>query len=277
MNDILGPGRAPATPELFSECRAQRWDGARVQPVSERVAEEVAVSLNYNGLAYAVMMTSPGDFEDFVLGFSLTEGVIDRPAQLDRLEIVPLDEGILLRIEIDPACVQRVEAQRRRLAGRTACGLCGAESIEQALRHPSALDAGLCVSHAALHFAFDLLSRRQTLNALTGAVHAAAWANPEGELELVREDVGRHNALDKLIGALSRSGQRPQEGFALVTSRASFEMAQKAAMARIPILAAISAPTALAIRLADAAGLTLVGFAREQRHNVYSHPERLLG
>jgi FdhD protein len=277
MNDIAGPGQTPQTPDLFSECVAQRWDGSRVQPVTERVAEEVAVSLNYNGLAYAVMMTSPADFEDFVLGFSLTEGVIEQPAQLRRVEVVPLDEGILLRMEIDPACVQRVQAQRRRLAGRTACGLCGAESIEQVLRHPAALAEGPRVLHAALHVAFDRLSRRQTLNALTGAVHAAAWANAAGELELVREDVGRHNALDKLIGALLRSGHRPQDGFALVTSRASFEMAQKAAMAGIPILAAISAPTALAIRLANAARLTLVGFAREQRHNVYSHPQRLLG
>ena len=139
MNDIAGPSQTPETPDLFSECAAQRWDGARVQPVTERVAEEVAVSLNYNGLAYAVMMTSPADFEDFVLGFSLTEGVIEQPAQLQRVEVVPLDEGILLRMEIDPACVQRVQAQRRHLAGRTACGLCGAESIEQALRHPAAL------------------------------------------------------------------------------------------------------------------------------------------
>src|SRR5688572_12364400 len=107
MNDIVRPGNAPETPELFSECAAQRWDGARVQPVTERVAEEVAVSLNYNGLSYAVMMTSPADFEDFVLGFSLTEGVIEQPAQLQRMEVVPLDEGILLRMEIDPACVQR--------------------------------------------------------------------------------------------------------------------------------------------------------------------------
>jgi FdhD protein len=277
MNDVAKPPESALSPGLFSESRVQRWDGMREQEASERVAEEVAVSLNYNGLAYAVMMTSPADFEDFVLGFSLTEGVIDSAAQLQRVEVVPLDEGILLRMQIDPACARRVEAQRRRLAGRTACGLCGAESIEQVLRHPRALPDGPRVSHPALHRAFDELSRVQTLNALTGAVHAAAWANVEGELRLVREDVGRHNALDKLIGALVRSGQSPQTGFALITSRASFEMAQKAAMAGIPILAAISAPTALAIRLAQGARLTLVGFAREQRHNVYSHPERLLG
>jgi FdhD protein len=272
MNDRIQPPRAPG---LFSECAAQRWDASGVHPVRERVAEEAAVSLNYNGLAYAVMMTSPADLEDFALGFSLTEGVIERAAQLHRIEIVPLDEGLLLRMEIDADCVQRVEAQRRNLAGRTACGLCGAETIEQALRQPSAVRDALRVSHAALHRAFDTLSRRQTLNALTGAVHAAAWADAQGELVTVREDIGRHNALDKLIGALLRAGQRPGEGFALVTSRASFEMAQKAALAGIPILAAISAPTALAVRLAEIARLTLVGFAREGRHNVYTHPERL--
>jgi FdhD protein len=274
MNDITGPPRAPG---LLSECEAQRWDGARAQPVTERVAEEVAVSLNYNGLAHAVMMASPADLEDFALGFSLTEGVIDTPGELHRVEIVPLDEGILVRMEIDEARARRVEAQRRNLAGRTGCGLCGAESIEQALRQPPAVPLGLQVPHAVLHRAFDALAERQTLNALTGAVHAAAWANARGELELVREDVGRHNALDKLVGALVRGARQPDLGFALVTSRASFEMAQKAAVAHIQILAAISAPTALAVRVAQQARLTLVGFARGHRHNVYSHPERLLG
>ncbi len=265
----------PQSPGLFSECPAQRWDGAHTQPVAERVVEEVAVSLNYNGLAYAVMMTSPADLEDFALGFSLTEGVIAAPAQLHGIDVLPLDEGMLLRMQVDPACVERIEAQRRHMAGRTACGLCGAESIEQALRQPHAVPDGMRTTHVALHRAFDALSERQTLNALTGAVHAAAWADADGMLQLVREDVGRHNALDKLIGALLRSGRRPQDGFALVTSRASFEMAQKAAMAGIPLLAAISAPTALAVRLAGSAGLTLVGFARGQRHNVYAHPQRL--
>jgi FdhD protein len=269
----------PDTPQLPqpSGARAvQRWDGAALQPATERLAEEVAVSMNYNGLAYAVMMTSPADLEDFALGFSLTEGVLAGPDELQRVEVVPIDEGILLRIEIDPARVAQVEAQRRHLAGRTACGLCGAETIEQALRHPPAVPGGPRVSHAALHRAFEALSLRQTLNALTGAVHAAAWASPAGELTLVREDVGRHNALDKLIGALVRGGCDRRQGFALITSRASFEMAQKAAMAGIGILAAISAPTALAVRLAEASHLTLVGFAREGRHNVYAHPERLL-
>jgi FdhD protein len=277
MDDTGKSARTPSIPGPFTEFQVQRWDGANLQQGStERVAEEVAVSLNYNGIAYAVMMTSPAQLEDFALGFSLTEGVIASPSELHDMEVVALDEGVLLRIAIDPARAARVEAQRRQLAGRTACGLCGAETIEQALRHPPAVPDGSRVSHPALHRAFDALEQRQTLNAMTGAVHAAAWANPQGELLLVREDVGRHNALDKLIGALIRGHRSPQEGAALITSRASFEMAQKAAMAGIPVLAAISAPTALAVRLAQASRLTLVGFARGGRHNVYAHAHRLI-
>jgi FdhD protein len=277
MDDTGKSPRPPSIPGPFTEFQVQRWDGASLQHGStERVAEEVAVSLNYNGLAYAVMMTSPAEFEDFALGFSLTEGVIASPAELHDIEVMALDEGVLLRIAIDPARAARVEAQRRHLAGRTACGLCGAETIEQALRYPPAVPDGLRVSHATLHRAFDALAQRQTLNAMTGAVHAAAWVNAQGELLLVREDIGRHNALDKLIGALIRGGRSPQEGAALITSRASFEMAQKAAMAGIPVLAAISAPTALSVRLAQASRLTLVGFARGGRHNVYAHPHRLI-
>jgi FdhD protein len=275
---VNAPNRPPATPHvpgLLSECDAQRWDGTGLQPVRERVAEEVAVSLNYNGLAHAVMMVSPADLEDFALGFSLTEGIIDAPGELHDVEIVALDEGVLVRMRIDEARAQRVEAQRRNVAGRTGCGLCGAETIEHALRHPHTLPDGLRVPHRGLHRAFAALAQRQTLNALTGAVHAAAWADAAGELHLVREDVGRHNALDKLIGALLRADFDAGAGFALITSRASFEMAQKAAIARIPVLAAISAPTALAVRLAQAANLTLVGFARGGRHNVYSHAQRL--
>jgi FdhD protein len=275
MNAPDRSSAAPRAPGLLSECAAQRWDGTRVQDVAERVAEEVAVSLNYNGLAHAVMMVSPADLEDFALGFSLTESILDAPGELHDIDIVTLDEGMLLRMRVDEARVQRVEAQRRSLAGRTGCGLCGAETIEHALRHPHTLREGLRLPHRALHRAFEALADRQTLNALTGAVHAAAWADASGELRLVREDVGRHNALDKLVGGLLRNGVDCEAGFALITSRASFEMVQKSAIARIPILAAISAPTGLAVRMAQAANLTLVGFARGGRHNVYAHPQRL--
>lgn len=262
---------------VFSEHSVERWDGKGTAAATERVAEETPVALVYNGLAHAVMMASPADLEDFALGFSLSEGVVATPQQLHRAEVLPLDEGMLIRMEIDADRGGLLESQRRNLAGRTGCGLCGAESIEQAVRHPGRVGVGPRVSHAALHDAFEALTRRQTLNAMTGAVHAAAWASPEGELRLVREDVGRHNALDKLIGAIVREGRAFEDGFALITSRASFEMAQKAATVGITILTAISAPTGLAVRVAQETGLTLVGFARDGRHNVYAGADRLHG
>ena len=197
------------------------------------------------------------------------------PAELFRTEIVPLDEGVLVRMEIDADRGHKLEEQRRNLAGRTGCGLCGAETIEQAVRHPARVGPGPKISHTVLDAAFSALAQRQQLNAMTGAVHAAAWALPNGELRLVREDVGRHNALDKLIGAMVRAGYSVEHGFALITSRASFEMAQKAATVGITILAAISAPTGLAIRLAEETGLTLVGFARGSKHNAYANSDRL--
>jgi len=269
MNDTIRPVAA------FSEYPVHRWDGARGVSSLDRVAEEVAVSLVYNGLAHAVMMASPADLEDFALGFSLSEGIVASPAELFRVDVVPLDEGILLRMEIEPARCVPLEEQRRHLAGRTGCGLCGAESIEQAVRHPARVSGGPRVAPAALHAAFARLAQSQPLSAVTGGVHAAAWAAADGELVAVREDVGRHNALDKLIGALLRAGRRMDEGFALITSRASFEMAQKAATVGITLLAAISAPTGLAIRLAEETGLTLVAFARDGKHNVYANPARI--
>jgi len=270
MNDLIKPV-AP-----IGEYALQRWDGMRSVAATDRVAEEVPVAFVYNGLAHAVMMASPADLEDFALGFSLSEGVIATAAELYRTEVVPLDEGVLLRLEIAPERCVPLEEQRRNLAGRTGCGLCGAESIEQAVRHPPRVGVGPRVTHRALHAAMAHLSRSQPLSAMTGGVHAAAWATPEGELVAVREDVGRHNALDKLIGGLVRAGHRMDQGFALITSRASFEMVQKAATVGIGLLAAISAPTGLAIRLAEETGLTLVAFARDGKHNVYANSARVV-
>ncbi|HZP88480.1 MAG TPA: formate dehydrogenase accessory sulfurtransferase FdhD [Burkholderiales bacterium] len=264
-----------SAPGALGSYPVTRWDAGELTDVTDRVAEEAPVSFVYNGLAYAVMMASPADLEDYAVGFSISEGVVSARDELHRVDILELDDGILIRIEIPEARTAAIEVQRRNMAGRTACGLCGAESIEQVLRHLPRVPSGSSIAHPALQGAFEALGRRQSLNAITGAVHAAAWVSHTGELVLVREDVGRHNALDKLIGAMLRGGMSTAEGAALITSRASFEMAQKAAMVGIPILAAISAPTGLAIRLARESGLTLVGFARNGRHNVYTHPERL--
>ncbi len=265
----------PKLPAPCAEYRLQRWDGAAVVPARDLVAEEVPISMVYNGLAHAVMMASPADLEDFAVGFSLSEGIVERAAELHRVEVVPLDEGALLRMEIDAQRGRLLEEQRRNLAGRTACGLCGAETLEQVVRHPGVVPDGPRVPQAVLSAAIGALAPLQRLNATTGAVHAAAWATPQGEIELVREDVGRHNALDKLIGALVRERRALDRGWAVITSRASFEMVQKCAMAGISLLAAISAPTGLAIRVARETGVTLVGFARGPKHNVYTHPHRL--
>lgn len=264
------------TTQVLATYPVQRWEVGALTEVSDRVAEELPVSFVYNGLAYAVMMASPADLEDYALGFSLSEGVVASAAELSSVDVIPLDAAILIRCQIPEARATALETQRRNLAGRTACGLCGAESIEQVVRHPPHVPDGMRLRHQALQRALDALSQRQVLNAMTGAVHAAAWANAQGDLLCVREDVGRHNALDKLIGALLRAHVPLTDGAALITSRASFEMAQKAAMAGISILAAVSAPTGLAVRLAREAGLTLVGFARGGRHNVYAHPQRLI-
>ena len=257
------------------EYSVQRWDGNTSSPRTESVAEEVPVALMYAGLPHVVMMATPADLEDFALGFSLSEGIVRAPDELLSIEVVPTGEGIQVSMDIPLERYLPLEQQRRNLAGRSSCGLCGAETIDQAVRHPARVGVGVKIAPAALHRAFAALAQRQPLNAKTGGVHAAAWASPEGEVLLVREDVGRHNALDKLIGALMRAGYAADAGFAVITSRASFEMAQKAATVGITVLAAISAPTGLAIRLAEETALTLVGFARDGRHNVYANPFRI--
>ena len=253
----------------------RRWHDGRVAAIVDRVAEEVPIALVYNGLAHVVMMASPTDLEDFALGFSLSEGIVRSANEVNAVETDAVSDGIAVYVDIDRERFLPLEAQRRNLTGRTGCGLCGTETIDQAVRHPPAVGSGVRITAAALQTAFSNLSARQPLNAITGAVHAAAWALADGQLVSVREDVGRHNALDKLIGSLARAGTALEQGFALITSRASFEMAQKAATVGITLLAAISAPTGLAIRLAEETGLTLVGFTRARQHNVYTNPHRI--
>jgi FdhD protein len=224
------------------------------------------------------MMATPHDLEDFALGFSLSEGLIDSPAQLRQVEKRELLEGIELAMQVsDEASGAHLDHDRQRLLpGRSGCGICGTRELEDAIRQHSPVSAGHILARDALERAQQQLHARQPMNEATGAVHAAAWATLDGDIVLVREDVGRHNALDKLIGAMRRAGNDPELGFALVTSRASYEMVTKATSAGITVLAAISAPTALAIELARSAGITLVGFTRPGSHNVYTHPGRLL-
>jgi len=255
----------------------ERWRDGASTPVEDVVAEEVPVAMVYNGRTFAVMMATPHDLDDFALGFSLTERLIADPSQLLQLETHALLEGIELAMRVtDNAAGAHLDKERERLLpGRSGCGICGTRELEDAVRHDAAVGAGIAITRDALEKALHELKERQPMNLATGAVHAAAWADASGRILHVREDVGRHNALDKLIGAIRRAGVDVNDGFAVVTSRASYEMVTKAASAGIALLVAISAPTALAVELARSAGLTLIGFARPGSHNVYTHPSRL--
>ena len=244
--------------------------------VSDFVADEVPVALQYNGISHAVMLATPLDLEDFAHGFSLGEGIIDRAGDLHDVEVEPVDDGIVLHVEIASRCLVRLKERRRTLAGRTGCGLCGTESLAQALPRIDTRVAPLAIDVDALSRALSEMRRQQALQSATGATHAAAWCDASGEVQLLREDVGRHNALDKLIGALARSHTDARAGFFAVTSRASYEMVQKTVRAGVGVLAAISAPTALAVRSAQEAGLCLIGFARGVDWVAYSSADRLI-
>jgi FdhD protein len=254
-----------------------RWRNGSATHEQDFVAEEIPIAMVYNGATFAVMMATPHDLDDFALGFSLTERLISQPAQLLQLETRTLLEGIELAMQVTDAAhgAHLGREQERLLPGRSGCGICGTRDLENAVRHDGSVGDGPTVTREALENALHELKSRQPVNLATGAVHGAAWADASGRILLVREDVGRHNALDKLIGAMTRASIDVNEGFAVVTSRASYEMVTKAASAGIALLAAISAPTALAVELARSAGITLVGFARPGSHNIYSHPGRL--
>jgi FdhD protein len=238
---------------------------------TDQVALEVAVALVYNGISHAVMMATPADLEDFALGFSVTEGILQSPHELYDLTVEQCPSGMVVAMNISGQRLTELKKRRRNLAGRTGCGICGAESLDQAIR-PVAPVAAPDISDAAIRRALVALNRYQPLQAATGASHGAAWCNAQGDIELVREDVGRHNALDKLIGALLPQGQSLDRGFALVSSRASYEMVQKSCSVGIGALVAVSAPTSLAIEQARQAGQLLVGFARPGRHVIYNNP-----
>ncbi|MEX1166134.1 MAG: formate dehydrogenase accessory sulfurtransferase FdhD [Hydrogenophaga sp.] len=238
------------------------------------VAEEVPVALVFNGISHAVMLASPNDLEDFALGFALTEGVLADRSELYGLEIERDARGITVSLDVASACEWRLKERRRYLAGRTGCGLCGTESLDQVGRdvppvHPVSVPLG------ALAKGQLALREWQALQQLTGAAHAAAWCDFGGQIVLLREDIGRHNALDKLVGALFEAGFDPLGGWVLVTSRASFEMVQKTAMAGAGVLAAVSAPTSMALDLAERCGLALAGFVRGDDFVAYTQPQRL--
>jgi len=256
--------------------KVRRWEQREAVERIEPVAEEVPVTIAYNRIPHAVMMATPADLEDFALGFSITEELIGSPSELKTLEVVRYSRGIELLASVSDEVAAAVKERTRRLTGRTGCGICGADSVAAVFKELRPVAPGAVVTVDAIHKALLALNERQTYNAATGTVHAAAWATAQGELQDVREDVGRHNALDKLIGALLKRDLDARSGFVVLTSRASFEMIQKVTVLGAPLMAAISGPTGLAIRIAQQAGVTLVGFARPDRLSVYTHPERVV-
>ena len=237
------------------------------------LAEEVPVALVFNGISHAVMMASPVHLEDFALGFALSEGLIDQATQLFGVEVIHQRNGIELQLDVAAQTEARLKERRRNMAGRTGCGVCGADSLNQVqLALPQAPEVHIDVD--AMHRAHAQMRALQPLKLQTGATHAAAWSNAQGQITLLREDVGRHNALDKLIGALSKASIDVQQGFICITSRASFEMVQKTVMAGAGALTAVSAPTRLAVELAEQHNLALAGLVRGQTFTAYSHLSR---
>ena len=240
------------------------------------IPEETAIALTYNGSTYAVMMTTPQDLEDFAVGFSLSEGIINSPAELDSLEVLRLGEGIELQMWLSKPRADRLQDRRRHVVGPTGCGLCGIDSLAEAMRPAVLVGSGRQFSSEQIMTAMRNVSSLQTLNIETRAVHAAAFWNANEGFVALREDVGRHNALDKLSGALSRASIAAGEGIILLTSRVSVEMVQKSAAIGATVMVSVSAPTALAVRMADAAGITLVAIARVDGFEVFTHPYRIL-
>ena len=260
---------------VSTEVSVDRWAQGATTHTTDQVAEEVPVALVFHNVPHVVMLATPADFEDFAVGFTLSEGLVGRPDEIREVEVTHGPEAVDVRVTVAWERFTELLHRRRNLTGRTGCGLCGAETAEDAIRGVAKVGPGTNVTTQDLHAAIEQIGSLQPINSRTGSVHAAAWVVPGQGIQLVREDVGRHNALDKAIGALVRGKVDLSTGYMLITSRASFEMVQKCATVGISFLAALSAPTAFAVRLAQKSGLTLVAFARRDRHVVYANPERL--
>jgi FdhD protein len=255
--------------------RVLRMRAGALAEVEDLVVDEVPVALVYNGISHAVMMATPADLEDFALGFSLSEEIIVGPGQCYGIDVERTPGGIAVQMEIAGSAFMALKERRRSLTGRTGCGLCGVDSLDQVCRPLPSLAPARGFHIGGVRRALAAIGAEQALTKLTGAAHAAAWCGMDGSLQIVREDVGRHNALDKVIGAMARARVAPGAGFLLITSRVSFEMAQKAAVAGVSALVGMSAPTLAAVELADRAGLTLLAFARGDDFVCYTHADRL--
>ncbi|HZT87150.1 MAG TPA: formate dehydrogenase accessory sulfurtransferase FdhD [Stellaceae bacterium] len=267
-------------PLVLRDARRLVWRAAacpaETRSATRKVPEETAVAFVYEGAAYAVMMATPADLEDFAVGFSLSEGIVPNSGAIESLDVVTTEDGVVLHMTLAGPSAEAMWQRRRRLAGPSGCGLCGIESLAEAARRPRRVRGDLCISASAITEAMTKLPALQPMNRQTGALHAAAFWTPEAGIALVREDVGRHNALDKLAGAAARVGLDGAEGAVLLTSRVSVEMVQKAAIFGASLLVAVSAPTALAVRAAESAGITLVAVARRDGFETFTHAERIL-
>jgi FdhD protein len=251
------------------------WRDGHLGEGTRLIPEETAIALTYNGGTYAVMMGTPQNLQDFAIGFSLSEGIVRSPDEIVSLDIVELDDGIELRMWLASQQAERVNERRRHIAGPTGCGICGIESIAEAVRPAAIVAEGRVFSPHEIMAAMASITLFQQLNIQTRAVHAAAFWTPAHGLVALREDVGRHNALDKLAGALAQERVSASEGIVLLTSRVSVEMVQKTAAIGAPLMVAVSAPTALAVRTADAAGITLAAIARADGFEIFTHPQRI--
>ncbi len=253
------------------------WKRGDLQhPQPDEVAEEVPVALVYNGISHVVMMASPKDLEHFAVGFSLSEGIIDSPREIYGMDVVPSCNGLEVQIELSSRRFMGLKERRRALAGRTGCGVCGVEQLNDIGKPVRPLPFTQTFNLARLDQALRHLKDFQPVGQLTGCTHAAAWVMPSGELAGGHEDVGRHVALDKLLGRRAAQGESWLPGAVLVSSRASYEMVQKSAMCGVEILFAVSAATTLAVEVAERCNLTLVGFCKPGKATIYTHPQRLI-
>lgn len=273
-----GPGEHALSTgaDTLKQVSVQRCRGGLLSASQDWLAVELPIGLEYNGISHAVMLASPADLEDFALGFSLSEGIIANSSEFYGCEVEPRDDGRLVHVEIASERFMALKQRRRNLAGRTGCGLCGTEALEQVARELAPVSHSHAIAPSVLVAGMQAMQLRQPLQQHSGATHAAAWIDETGQVTSVREDVGRHNALDKLIGALAKQKTDFSRGVLLLTSRASYEMVQKAATMGIGIIAAISAPTSFAVELADRYGVALIGFMRDTSYVVYTHSERFI-